>query len=58
MSTIPESDYAGAIITFLNRDDGTKKAMTYPITRIVLLDERAQVQRTFVVQDGKWIEEQ
>jgi hypothetical protein len=62
-------NYAGAMVEFLNRDDGKlKRVMMYPITKIELvdLDEGAKargpagaVTRTLVVaDDGRWVEVQ
>ncbi len=56
-----EWNYAAATITFLDRDSGEKKAMTYPITEIELQnvypDRAPKVAYRFKVNEkGEWIE--
>ncbi len=53
--------YAAAMIRFLNRDTGEQKAMTYPVTEVILIDilprEQGLLRRTFKVSaEGKWEE--
>lgn len=59
-----EEKYLSAIVTFLDRDSGTKTAMTYPITRIELLSMPSasnltgEPRRVFVVDGERWKEVQ
>ena len=53
MSNIP---YASAVIHFLDRDSQTTKAMTYPISRIELmetLDNQVVCSHVFVVDESE-----
>lgn len=56
-----EKNYAAAMIKFLDREDQTEKAMTYPITEVILIDMSPRVsglprRRFFVNPEGKWEE--
>jgi hypothetical protein len=52
--------YASAIITFLDRESGERKAVTYPITSVVLQDmpkdggPMPPPSFAFEVVDGRW----
>jgi hypothetical protein len=55
-------EYASAIISFLNREDGTEtpRVMAYPITRVELVDWAGLPdqprKRIFEVQNDAWVE--
>ena len=52
---IPTTQYAAAVITFLDRATGNETAYCYPITKIVLVTSDAKAQETWRVTDGKWV---
>ena len=55
-------NYSSAFVNFLDRESGeVKTTMMYPITKIVLNDvvgDQVAPARTFIVHDGKWVEQQ
>ena len=61
MNMSDELDYSSAVVHFLDRDSQEiKKAMMYPITRVELnevINETVVAVRTFIVNDGKCVEE-
>ena len=50
-------EYAAAVIWMLDRqDESVEAAYCYPITRIEFRRADASVQRSFVVDNGEWVE--
>lgn len=64
----PKDTYAAAVITFLDRSTGEKKAMCYPVTSVELFGMTAEelaagqmpraVRRFVVEKQGEWVEKE